>query len=428
MLSHLTSFIFCLMLLCTEGHSQEKIILGQSAAFSGSSRSLGIELWRGAEAYFREANAQKLLGPYQIEVEAMDDYYEGNQTLLNTIELVKKNKVFCLFGYVGTPTIVRALPAIQKLYRDESVFLFSNYTGAGPQRHYPYEEFVFNIRASYEEETLGLVEKLIANGHKRIGLFIQSDAYGRSGAHGVMSALTKYDLQVAHESSYERGAKYTQSMKKQVKDLIEAKVDAIISISSYEASAAFIRDARLAGLQVPIANVSFVGADQLLDILKGLEQEHKINLTDGLINTQVVPPWSDTSIPVVAEYQRLVSKYAPILPPPYLIGSKHYPALGSELGFTSLEGFINAKLLVALLKEYLQVSHGKLNRDGFRDFVKQHKSIDIGLDYPLGPLGRGNQFSHHIYFTEIDREKKSYKIIKDWTLFQNPRSHIKEGP
>lgn len=399
-------------------HAQKKtVVLGQSAAFTGSSRSLGIELWRGSEAYFRHVNESKLLGPYQIKVESLDDYYEGDQALLNTIELVRKKKVFGLFGYVGTPTIVRALPAVQKLNQDEDIFLFSNYTGAGPQRHFPYENFVFNVRASYEEETSAIIDKMIAAGYKRIGLFIQNDAYGRSGAHGVTKALAKYRMAPAFEATYTRGQKATESMSKQVTDLIEAKVDAVVAISSYEASAAFIRDARLSGLGAIIANVSFVGADQLLHLLKSLESKHQINLTDNIINTQVVPPWEDTSVPLVAEYQELMKKYSPMVPPKELIGSVSYTATGSEFGFTSLEGFINAKLFTEILKRYLKSGGSIQDRKAFTKFIKKLPAIDIGLDHKFGPLGTGNQFSHVVYFTEVDPEKKNYRSVKNWERF-----------
>lgn len=406
--------------------AQNKIVLGQSAAFTGSSRSLGIELWRGAEAYFRETNANAWLAPFQIEVLALDDAYEGDQALLNTIELVKKKNVFGLFGYVGTPTMVRALAAIHKLHLDEGIFLFSNFTGASPQRHFPYQDFIFNVRASYEEETRGLVDQLVKTGHRRLGLFIQNDAYGRSGAHGVMKALAAHQLKPTFEASYRRGSKHTQSMIRQVHDLKAANVDAIISISSYEASAAFIRDARLEGLDVPIANVSFVGADQLLEILRKLESEHQINLTDKLINTQVVPPWSDTSVPIVAEYQRLMKKYSPLRPPDKLLANKNDEIRGAELGFTSLEGFINAKLFVALLKNYLgQFKKGTPDRRSFCQFIKSHKAIDIGLGHLMGPLKEGNQFSHQVYFTEIEPKEKVYKLIKNWDHLIKRESSLK---
>lgn len=41
-----------------EGVSDDEIVLGTSAAFSGPSRGLGIELYRGAQACFAQVNEQ----------------------------------------------------------------------------------------------------------------------------------------------------------------------------------------------------------------------------------------------------------------------------------------------------------------------------------------------------------------------------------
>ena len=69
------------------------------------------------------------------------------------------------------------------------------------------------------------------------------------------------------EATYQRGAKFDGSMRPQVEIIMRSKPDAVLSIGSYAACAAFIRDARDMGLDVPIANVSFVGSTWLLGLL-----------------------------------------------------------------------------------------------------------------------------------------------------------------
>jgi len=99
----------------TPGINNSEITFGQSAAFRGTSSALGSELWRGSAAYFMHINSKGGIRGRKIKVISLDDGYEGKVTLTNTIKLVTKEKVFGLFGYVGTPTIVKALPVIQKL-------------------------------------------------------------------------------------------------------------------------------------------------------------------------------------------------------------------------------------------------------------------------------------------------------------------------
>ena len=70
------------------------------------------------------------------------------------MKLMLEDRVFLLFGYVGTPTVTRVLPILKK-FQDEQVYLFFPFTGAQPQREPPYGDFAFNLRASYRQETAG---------------------------------------------------------------------------------------------------------------------------------------------------------------------------------------------------------------------------------------------------------------------------------
>lgn len=389
------------------GITQQEITFGQSAAFKGASASLGRELWRGSQAYFNYINSHGGVHGRKIKVISLDDGYEGNQTLLNTINLVKKKNVFALYGYVGTPTIVKALPVIQK-FSNEGLVLFSNFTGAQPQRENPHKKYVFNVRSSYRQETEGLVDHLIKIGYKKIGVFIQYDAYGRSGADGVERALKKYHLNLVGEATYKRGSKYQESMLEQFNILKKQGVEAIISIGSYEACAAFIRDARMSGFHGPIANVSFVGAEPLLSLLQKTEKEKKVDLTYKLINSQVVPPWSDTSVPLVKEYQEVMDQYATNLPKH--LSDNNTPS--SKYGFISLEGFLNAKVLVEGLKK----SPKNINRENFIQALESLTNVDVGLDKKVSFSKEKHQGLDVVYFTTVKDDM--YVSIKDWSIFK----------
>src|SRR5262249_60933801 len=113
-------------------------------------------------------------------VAAGDDAYEPNPCVKNTIQLLDKDQVFALSNYVGTPTLTRALPVIKR-YAEQQVVMVGNFTRAQPQRESPYVDQVFNIRASYRQEMMALVERFWSLGARNFGVFYQIDAYGRSG-------------------------------------------------------------------------------------------------------------------------------------------------------------------------------------------------------------------------------------------------------
>src|SRR5207253_4696324 len=240
------------------GVSTKDIRIGMSAAFKGPSAGLGVELYRGALAYYTEINQRGGVHGRTISVVALDDGYEPTPCIKNTIELVEREQVFFLSNYVGTPTLTRALPVIKR-YADRQVILVGNFTGAQPQREDPYVEQVFNIRASYRQEMMALVDRFWQAGARKFGVYYQIDAYGRSGTDGVARGLALRSAKIGAEATYTRGAKFEEDMSLAVKALREASCDVVLCTGAYAGCGAFVKSARDAGWNIPISNVSFVG-------------------------------------------------------------------------------------------------------------------------------------------------------------------------
>src|SRR4051812_22510890 len=210
----------------SEGVSDQQIVVGMSAPFTGSSRSLGIELYRGSMAYLSEINRAGGVHGRTIALKAYDDGYQPEQAIKNTMRLMLEDRVFLLFDYVGTPTVTRVLPLLKK-YDGLHFLLFFPFTGAQPQREPPYDRLAYNLRASYRQETEGLVANFESIGRSRIAVFYQADAYGRSGWVGVREALARQNQKIVGEATYTRGTKYTESLDRQVAILQEVNPDAI---------------------------------------------------------------------------------------------------------------------------------------------------------------------------------------------------------
>ncbi|MCX8027666.1 MAG: ABC transporter substrate-binding protein [Thermodesulfovibrionales bacterium] len=397
-------FIFCLLPCFASAETDDNtIVLGMSAAFKGPTGGLGTELYRGARAYFDYINDNGGVNGRKIVIKAYDDGYNPIPTINNTIRLIEKDKVFALFNYVGTPTVARILP-ILKASEDKHFFLFFPFTGALPHRTPPYDKYVFNLRASYEQETGGLVENFIKVGIKRIGIFYQADAYGRSGWDGVRKTFKKHGLKIIGEATYKRGAKYTDSFKTQVNILQSAGVEAIISVGAYAACAAFIRDARDAGLDVPIANVSFVGSEFMIQLLLDEEKRKGKKYTHNLVNSQVVPSYEDTSLPAVRQYRELMDKYNPMPPAELIEGDYKF----LRYSFVSFEGFLNAKVFVEILKRM----GNNPKRENIKKVTESLKNVSIGIDEKISFSPTEHQALHKIYYTEYEDGK--FVPVKNW--------------
>src|SRR5689334_154391 len=99
----------------------EDIVVGMSAAFTGPSRALGIELYRGTQAYLDNVNADGGISGRKIVIKARDDAYDPTRALQNTVTLIEKDQVLLLYGYVGTSTSARILPLLKRYDQENAL-------------------------------------------------------------------------------------------------------------------------------------------------------------------------------------------------------------------------------------------------------------------------------------------------------------------
>ena len=310
--------------------SEGRIVLGQSAAFSGPAAQLGIQFNQGAKLFFDQLNAAGGVGKRMVEIRTLDDGYEPDRCAENTRKLIADD-VFALFGYVGTPTSLAAVP----LFNQAKVPFFAPFTGAESLRQ-PFNRLIFHVRASYYDETALIVRQLVNLGVKKIAVFHQNDAYGKAGLDGVNKALAEHKLPLAGAATVERNSVDVAAA---VEKLVAAKPDAVVQIAAYGASAAFVRAARKAGFGGTFYNVSFVGTQALADEL-GKDGA-------GVVVSQVVPSPYQPSRQITREFLDAIKK----------AGDKVQP------NYSSMEGFLAARIFTEGLRQ--AAASGKISRDSF---------------------------------------------------------------
>ncbi len=385
------------------GVSAREIRVGMSASFRGTAGGLGTELYRGAQAFYDDLNSKGGVHGRAISVATLDDGYEPIPCVKNTIQLVDKEQVFFLSNYVGTPTLTRALPVIKR-YADQNVVLVGNFTGAQPQREAPYVEHVFNIRASYRQEMMSLVERFWSLGARNFGVYYQMDAYGRSGTDGVARGLAAKGAKIVAEATYARGAKFEDDMSPAANSLRKSGVDVVLCTGAYQGCGAFVRTARDLGWTVPISNVSFVGSDAMLSLLVKHGKTSGRDYTRALVNSQVVPSYDDLSLPGVVEYRALMDRHNPQVPE--AVKDSKYAI--QRFSFISLEGYVNAKVVV----EALRRAGAQPTRAGFRAALESLRNFDLGIGAPLTFGPERHQGLDGVYFTRVEGER--WVPIADW--------------
>jgi branched-chain amino acid transport system substrate-binding protein len=323
-----------------QGVTDNRILLGQSAPFSGAAEQLGLQFYLGAQLYFEAQNAKGGINGRTIEIKRLDDGYEPERCVTNTRQLIDEG-VFALFGYIGTPTGVVALP----LATEAKVPFFAPFTGAEVLRT-PFNRYAIHVRASYFDETAAIVRQNLSTGIKKIAVFYQNDAYGKAGLEGVTRALKESSLEPVSTATVERNS---VDVDKAVSEIMAQRPEAIVQISAYKSCAAFIRSARKQGFVGNFYNVSFVGTQALLDEL-GKDAR-------GVVVSQVMP-----------------FPYAPVTP----IAGDYLAAVKAKTGqspnYSSMEGYVAAKVF----SEAVRRAGRGLTRENFIGAVQSIKNLDLG--------------------------------------------------
>jgi ABC-type branched-subunit amino acid transport system substrate-binding protein len=354
----------------SSGITAASVTVGQSAAFTGPAAQLGIQMRDGMKVYFDLVNSQGGINGRKIQLVTRDDQYESKLAAENTKKLIDEDRVFALIGYVGTPTSAASLP----IFTEAKVPFIGPFTGAELLRT-PLNRYIFNVRASYYDETDKIVEQLLTVGMKRFAVFYQNDAYGQAGLAGMERAVKARGGEIVVKSTVERN---TVDVTKAVAEIGSKPTDAIVMISAYKSIAAFVRAMKKKGYNGQFHNVSFVGSKALSEELGADGQ--------GVVISQVVPFPFSQAIPVIREFSELAAKAK------------------VDVNFSSVEGYLVAKVFAEGLKragktptrETLVSGLEAMNDIDFGGFTVNFSPSSHNASHfvDLTIIGRGGKFLH----------------------------------
>jgi ABC-type branched-subunit amino acid transport system substrate-binding protein len=353
-----------------DGVSATEIKIGMANAVTGPAAGLGLQLRAGAQAAFDKVNAAGGVHGRRLRLVALDDGYDPQRAAAATRTLIETDPVFALFGYVGTPTSAAAVP-IASMRGVPYLFPF---TGAEFLRN-PVNRLVFNLRASYFDETEAMVQLLTAShGVKNIALFIQDDAFGEAGKAGVTRAMHKRRLNVSAEVRYKRN---TVDIEEGLAKLVAAKPEAVVFVGTYKPFAKLVRQARAAGLNARFLTVSFIGTSDFISEA-GADG-------NGVIITQVMPGPADPGSALARRFNADVPK--------------------SHWNYGAMEGYADAMVLV----EALRRTGPALTRAGLLSTLERFE-FELGeLKVAFSPTS--HQGLRAVFMTEV-RDGKAVPIGK----------------
>jgi ABC-type branched-subunit amino acid transport system substrate-binding protein len=343
------------------------IRVGMSTALSGPAQGLGTGMKAGVEAYFKLKNSRGGVNGRPLELVALDDTYEPVKTGPNVRKLIDQENVAAIIGNVGTPTAVVTVPIVN----EKKVPFFGAFTGAGVLRKTPPDRYVFNVRASYADETAEMIRGLLTERKlkpEEIAFFTQDDSYGDAGFNGAVKALARHGFTKPETLALGRYTRNTLDVEDGLATILDPRFrpKAVIMVGTYKPCAKFIKLAKKHGLRALFANVSFVGS---ADLRKELGED-----ADGVVITQVVPHWSG-QLPVLEEYR----------------------ASGLDPGFVSLEGFIVGRGYAEIMTKVTSADP----REGFVQAAESGATFDLGWGQPRSLSSSAHGLSSAVWPTVI---------------------------
>lgn len=295
----------------------ELIKIGVSLPLTGASKQLGESLMAGIKPAINDINQNGGVNGKQLRLFILDDAYNPEKTVKNTIQFIESNRVDILFSYVGTPTMHQLSPLLFKY----EIPVFFPITGAHIFYKDHYKNYVIHSRPSYWDEAASMIQFFKKKHVNKLSVYYQKDAFGKSGLMGVEQQRIRHKLPPINSVSYKRGKSISDRFDSDSAVLLETDPDAIILISSYSASAGIIKEIRKTS-QIPIIAISFSDPIEMIQLIK----DNPKNLVN-LYYSNILPNKKTR----IETYHRITGlAYNPI----------------------SFEGFINTYYLKEILEDY----------------------------------------------------------------------------
>ena len=440
------------------------IHIGMSAPISGPNQELGTDMKLGVTLAFNAQNAAGGIRGRSLVLDFRDDQYQPGlaeqaaRSLVDVQAIPKPPRcpttndpavsgtpgvsttaldrgqtgVIAFLGNVGTPTMVRAAP----VSLETGTIFFGAFTGATTilrdTTAGPCAKYVFNVRASYANEARATLEYFLLEkvpDYTHLVSFDQNDSFGQAGYNGLLAAYTA--VKGGFPSSADPTApiarfRYTRNDTTSVPAQVQGAAAyltqllssdsaphtvGIMMTDTYGAAVNFItglrqwqfaNDAEQGSLQkatrltLLFSNVSFVGPNALAQGLKsaGTLQgpSGPVPYTQNVVVSQVVPNYQSDTSDIVSSYRSLVS------------------AAQKTAGFTSLEGYIDARIFISALTAH----QGPFTPESLVHTIENLPDLSLGLGAASGFSPTNHNYSKSVWGTAIATDG-SFQNIYFWS-------------
>ena len=312
-----------------KGVTATEIRLGASAVLSGPLGPQTLDYGQGSRLYFDAVNAAGGGHGRQISYQTLDDGFDVKRAVDNTRKLIEEDNVFMIYNNSGTAHTGAILPLLQ----DSRTIAFGPITGASVFRD-KFHPFLFHVRASYANEARRIVSQLRQTGITRVAVFYQNDPFGKTLLAELKAAAQAEQLPLLAEIQVDPKQ---PDFKAAAEATEKARPQAVLMGTGGTTFPNYVKAVLQTSVKPSFYGFSVASVDVITRELK--EQAR------GIVLAQIMPSLRNSSVPVVAEYLRLLRERAPEAQP----------------SASQFEGFVHARLLV----EGLRRAGRNLSTDSF---------------------------------------------------------------
>src|SRR3954454_20077230 len=182
------------------GITDKEIKLGASYPLSGPASAYAV-IADGAKARFEAENAKGGVNGRKINLTVLDDGYEPQRAVTNTKRLIEQDKVFALFGSLGTANNLAVWDYVNQ-QKVPHLFLGTGGTqfGEDPAKH-PY---TMGWQPDYSSEARAYAEYLKeSKPNAKVAALYQNDDFGKTLLDSFEKATQGTAIKVTARESYE---------------------------------------------------------------------------------------------------------------------------------------------------------------------------------------------------------------------------------
>ena len=239
-----------------QGVTNDRVLVGNTAATSGGLAFVGGPFRDAMRAYFQMVNDEGGVAGRQIEYIQYDDEFNAAQGLSLTQRLVEDDQVFALVGHFGTPTVGATQEyldgvGIPRVYYATGISALFQPNAVDGQRG------SFPVQPIFDAEGEVMIARAIGEfGALRVGVIYTNDDAGRGLLNGIriraaQRSVVLVEAQVAPDAS---------DMSTAALQMISGGVDVVLVAANQVPASVATRALAQQGSTVPVIT-SYVNAD-----------------------------------------------------------------------------------------------------------------------------------------------------------------------